>query len=177
MPKFFLAKSILLKDYENKNKKLIGVQTNHGVEYFGGPAAPTHWFLYNQRYFDGAILAEWKNCQNGTFAPVQEIQIFLLLCVQFLPKSGDKITPHMLIMWEPLIMRVSVSGRSWTSKVFNTVISLDTYQFFNEVSCWSVISNFTLPESNTGLGFLLDTPTVKAHYFGNLVCRLTSVRF
>ena len=22
--------------------KLIGVQTNHGVEYFGGPAAPTH---------------------------------------------------------------------------------------------------------------------------------------
>ena len=28
--------------------KLIGVQTNHGVEYFGGPAAPTHQFLYNQ---------------------------------------------------------------------------------------------------------------------------------
>ena len=24
------------------NKKLIGVQSNHGVEYFGGPAAPTH---------------------------------------------------------------------------------------------------------------------------------------
>ena len=23
-------------------KKLIGVQNNHGVEYFGGPAAPTH---------------------------------------------------------------------------------------------------------------------------------------
>ena len=22
--------------------KLIGVQSNHGVEYFGGPAAPTH---------------------------------------------------------------------------------------------------------------------------------------
>ena len=26
-------------------------------------------------------------------------------------------------------MRESVSGRSWTSKVFNTVITLDTYQF------------------------------------------------
>ena len=36
----------------------------------------------------------------------------------------------MLIIWEPLIIRESVSGRSWTSKVFNTVISLDTYQFF-----------------------------------------------
>ena len=24
------------------NLKLIGVQSNHGVEYFGGPAAPTH---------------------------------------------------------------------------------------------------------------------------------------
>ena len=23
-------------------KKLIGVQSNHGVEYFGGPASPTH---------------------------------------------------------------------------------------------------------------------------------------
>ena len=29
-----------------------------------------------------------------------------------------------------LIIRESVSGRSWTSKVFNIVISLDTYQFF-----------------------------------------------
>ena len=27
--------------------KLIGVQSNHGVEYFGGPAAPTHRFLHN----------------------------------------------------------------------------------------------------------------------------------
>ena len=31
---YFLLKS--------KNK-LIGVQSNHGVEYFGGPAAPTWW--------------------------------------------------------------------------------------------------------------------------------------
>ena len=30
------------------NLKLIGVQTNHDVEYFGGPAAPTHRFSYNQ---------------------------------------------------------------------------------------------------------------------------------
>ena len=35
-----------------------------------------------------------------------------------------------LIIREVLIMRESVSGRSWTSKVFNTVITLDTYQFF-----------------------------------------------
>ena len=27
---------------------MIGVQINHDVEYFGGPAAPTHWFSYNQ---------------------------------------------------------------------------------------------------------------------------------
>ena len=28
--------------------KLIGVQSNHGVEYFGGPATPTLRFLHNQ---------------------------------------------------------------------------------------------------------------------------------
>ena len=27
---------------QNIVKKLIGVQSNHVVEYFGGPAAPTH---------------------------------------------------------------------------------------------------------------------------------------
>ena len=35
----------------------------------------------------------------------------------------------MLIIWEPLIIGESVSRGSWTSKVFNIVISLDTYQF------------------------------------------------
>ena len=30
-----------------EHEKLIGVQTNHDVEYFGGPAAPTHRFSYN----------------------------------------------------------------------------------------------------------------------------------
>ena len=43
----------------------------------------------------------------------------------------------MLIIWEPLIMQELLilimqgpkSGRSWTSKVLNTVITLDTYQF------------------------------------------------
>jgi hypothetical protein len=30
--------------------KLIGVQSNHDVEYFGGSAAPTHQFLHNQRF-------------------------------------------------------------------------------------------------------------------------------
>ena len=32
------------------SEKLIGVQRNHGVEYVGGPAAPTHRFSYNQRF-------------------------------------------------------------------------------------------------------------------------------
>jgi hypothetical protein len=36
---------------------------------------------------------------------------------------------YMLILGEPLIKRELVSGRSWTSKVFNTVITLDNYQF------------------------------------------------
>ena len=34
-----------------------------------------------------------------------------------------------LIMRELLIMQEPLSGRSWTSKVFNIVITLDTYQF------------------------------------------------
>ena len=29
---------------------LIGVQSNHVVEYFGGPAAPTFRFLQNQQF-------------------------------------------------------------------------------------------------------------------------------
>jgi hypothetical protein len=50
-------------------------------------------------------------------------------------KAGGSHQNTMLIMWEPLIMqeplimRKPESGRSWTSKVFNTVITLDTYQF------------------------------------------------
>ena len=41
-------------------------------------------------------------------------------------------------MRELLIMREPLSGRSWTSKVFNTVINLDTYQFFmNQNVCKS----------------------------------------
>ena len=31
-----------------------------------------------------------------------------------------------------LIMQEPKSGRSWTSKVFNTVITLDTYQFLTK---------------------------------------------
>ena len=30
--------------------KLIGVQSNQGVEYFGGPAAPTFRFPQNQQF-------------------------------------------------------------------------------------------------------------------------------
>ena len=52
-------------------------------------------------------------------------------------KAGGSHQSIMLIMWEPpimqelliLIMQKPKSGRSWTSKVFNTVITLDTYQF------------------------------------------------
>ena len=61
----------------------------------------------------------------------------LLLLVAVPAKAGGSHQNIMLIMWEPLIMQellISImqepkSGRSWTSKVFNTVITLDTYQF------------------------------------------------
>jgi len=61
----------------------------------------------------------------------------LLLLVAASAKAGGSHQNIMLIMWEPLIMQellISImqelkSGRSWTSKVFNTVITLDTYQF------------------------------------------------
>ena len=59
----------------------------------------------------------------------------LLLLVPPPAKAGGSHQNTMLIMWEPLIMqeplimREPESGRSWTSKVFNSVITLDTYQF------------------------------------------------
>ena len=61
----------------------------------------------------------------------------LLLLVAAPVKAGGSHQNIMLIMWEPLIMQellISImqepkSGHSWTSKVFNTVITLDTYQF------------------------------------------------
>ena len=37
-------------DYILSKIKLIGVQSNHGVEYFGGPAAPTLRFPQNQQF-------------------------------------------------------------------------------------------------------------------------------
>ena len=48
-PKFSVLERITINHFV-RITKLIGVQTNHGVEYFGGPAAPTHQFLYNQRF-------------------------------------------------------------------------------------------------------------------------------
>ena len=60
---------------------------------------------------------------------------FLLLLVLPPAKAGGNNQNTMLIMWELLIMQEPLiiwepeSGRSWTSKVFNTVITLDTYQF------------------------------------------------
>ena len=61
---------------------------------------------------------------------------FLLLLVLPPAKAGGNNQNTMLIMWELLIMQEPLiiwepeSGRSWTSKVFNAVITLDTYQFF-----------------------------------------------
>ena len=50
--------------------------------------------------------------------------------VKFIPASPHATTgQEPLIMREPLIMWELVSGHGWTSKVFNTVITLDTYQF------------------------------------------------
>ena len=47
--------------------------------------------------------------------------------LRHLLRSVAAIKIH-LIMQELLIMREPQSGRSWTSKVFNTVITLDTYR-------------------------------------------------
>ena len=65
----------------------------------------------------------------------------ILLLVAAPAKAGGSHQNIMLIMWEPLIMQellISImqepkSGRSWTSKVFNTVITLDTYQFLGSI--------------------------------------------
>jgi hypothetical protein len=62
----------------------------------------------------------------------------LLSLVPSPAKAGGSHQNTKLIMWEPLIMqeplimREPESGRSWTSKVFNTVITLDTYQFITQ---------------------------------------------
>ena len=67
---------------------------------------------------------------------------FLLLLVLPPAKAGGSNQNTMLIMWEPLIMQEPLiiwepeSGRSWTSKVFNTVITLDTYQFLGSKIGW-----------------------------------------
>ena len=65
-----------------------------------------------------------------------------------------------LIMGEPLIMWELVSGHNWTSKVFNTVITLVTYQFsyvwmpilkiksWTDSDVWTLIGN-----SDSGLGW------------------------
>ena len=63
----------------------------------------------------------------------------LLLLVAAPARAGGSHQSIMLIMWEPPIMQellISIiqepkSGHSWTSKVSNTVITLDTYQFLS----------------------------------------------
>jgi hypothetical protein len=52
----------------------------------------------------------------------------LCLLARHLPRHWQP-SKYMLIMRELLIKRELVSGCSWTSKVFNIVITLDTYQF------------------------------------------------
>ena len=39
------------------------------------------------------------------------------------------IMQESLIMQTLLIMRITLSGRSWASELFNTMITLNTYQF------------------------------------------------
>ena len=77
-------------------------------------------------------------------------------------------------MQGPLIIRQSESGRSWTSKVFNTVISLDTYQF---VLCIATPTAINLRADNPGtcdyVGIsewaLLDLQSIQhCDYFGHL---------
>ena len=71
---------------------------------------------------------------------------FLLLLVLPPAKAGGSNQNTMLIMWEPLIMQEPLimwepeSGRSWTSKVFNTVITLDTYQFYLYIYLLSMLT-------------------------------------
>ena len=40
-------------------EKLIGVQSNHGVEYFVGPATPTHQFPHNQWFPHNQYVFWW----------------------------------------------------------------------------------------------------------------------
>ena len=47
--------------------------------YFHNASKEVFWqklFFDFMHGFKNAISAEWKNCQNGTFEPVHEIQIF-----------------------------------------------------------------------------------------------------
>ena len=79
---------------------------------------------------------------------------FLLLLVLPPAKAGGSNQNTMLIMWEPLIMQEPLiiwepeSGRSWTSKVFNTVITLDTYQFLIFARCIVILVCWPLGKYN-----------------------------
>ena len=71
------------------------------------------------------------NCLNIKSSYNKVLQTSLLWSLALPPAKAG--TGHqymyMQIMWEPLIIQESVSGHSWTSKVFNTMNTLDTYQF------------------------------------------------
>ena len=88
--------------------------------------------------------------------------------LRHLLRSVAAIKIHM-IMRELLIMREPQSGRSWTSKVFNTVITLDTYQF---IFFWNYLvkksfgfrkknfSSHCIPMLKSDLGFSLWYPNL-----------------
>ena len=63
-----------------------------------------------------------------------------------------------LIMRELLIMQEPLSGRSWTSKVFNIVINLDTYQFMYCRPCvllfWFKVNKYIDKKNIKGLAIL-----------------------
>ena len=64
------------------------------------------------------------------------------------PTKASDSHQNNLIMRELLIMRESLSGRSWTSNVFNTVITLDTYQFQKKnkkLKFWKILSAWHSP--------------------------------
>ena len=69
-----------------------------------------------------------QQVDNGQTMARQQIDIEYTTVRQWVDNGQ---TMGIKIVQKLLIMRESVSGRSWTSKVFNTVITLDTYQFLS----------------------------------------------
>ena len=89
--------------------------------------------------------------RNSNFLGTVEARCKIAAVVRSLPHVSTMIIKNLysftssqtLRLWvlsqiparEPLIMRKPESERSWTSKVFNTMITLDTYQFSSLKQC------------------------------------------